>query len=42
MEWLKEEFQAVWYVVVGIVMLGIGAFLSDIVTKTTDKLWKKD
>lgn len=42
MEWIKEQFSAVWYILIGVVMLGVGAFLSDLFTGFTDKLWKKD
>ena len=42
MEWLKEELQAWYYLLVGIAMLGIGALFSDLFTGAVDKLWKKD
>lgn len=41
MKWLLNEFESAFWVIVGVIFLGVGMWLSDLFTESIDKLWKK-
>lgn len=42
MEWIVDQAKYIYYILLGIFMLGAGMFISDLVTESADKLFKKD
>jgi hypothetical protein len=41
MTWLLNELKSIPYIIGGIILLFIGMVISDAITGTIDRLWKK-